>query len=90
MVKGRRLRRASATGVGAGSGGSAAVAACGRVCPGSLVAVGAWRKQAGPVVSSRITAAGLRKRPAWHHRPDLLGYARRQRRGIRDNTPVVW
>jgi len=39
MVKSRRLRRASATGVGAGSGCLLAVAACGRVCPGSLVAV---------------------------------------------------
>gem|GEM_PF-6845591 len=33
MVKSRRLRRASATGVGAGLRGSAAVAACGRLVP---------------------------------------------------------
>ena len=38
MVKSRRLRRASATGDGAGSRCWAAADACGRVCPGSLVA----------------------------------------------------
>ena len=67
------LRRASATGVGAGLRGPAAVAACGRVCPGSPVAVVAVN---GTIPSGRCPAgshaAVVRSRPAGHRQAGLV------------------